>query len=83
MSQQTAAEMRNIANTFNENDVSNQLSEALKIIKERAETGYYFVEIKLPYEANDRHALIAQLQRRGFSISDQNTYVYTAQVSWS
>lgn len=83
MNEQTAQDMRNIADTANENDVSSWLAGSLKEIKERAEQGYYSVEISFPEESNDRHSLICKLERRGFKVSDYNQYVQKATVAWS
>lgn len=83
MTEQTAAEMRNIADTFNENDVNSWTEAALKDIKTRAEAGFYSAEIHVSANANDRNALVSQLERRGFKVTDVNPYIYRAQVSWS
>ena len=83
MTEQTAQAMRNIADAVNENDVSTWLAGSLKDIKERAEQGYYSAEISFPVEANDRHALVCKLERRGFKVSDFNQYFHKATVAWS
>ena len=82
MSAQTAHDMRGIADTFNQNDVSGYLAGILKDILERAEQGYYSVSVCIPSEANDLHSLVAQLERRGYRVSEYNSYVHTAKVTW-
>lgn len=83
MIEQTAAEMRNISNIFNEKDMSGWMEATLKDIKLRAEAGFYAAKIQVPAEPNNRKAFIMQLQRRGFVVTQVNPFVYTAQVEWS